>query len=303
MNKEEIAERVRKETLQKVQTTGNLSGLKVSQIDTLLTQYLPSIKAALPKHLTPERMIQMSTQLISRNPKIAECSVQSVIGAVMQASILGFEPVEALGYCYFVPYGKSLQFQIGYKGYISLARKSGEIKQLYAEVVRSDDEFSYEIGLNPSIKHIPGSGDGEVTHVYAVAHFKDGGYQFVVLTRKQVEKLRLRNTSQKATPSGAWATDYEAMAKGKALKQLSKYLPLSIEASHAIVSDEAVINEAAWSKDNTGINPEGLMYEDTTAEEMPSPEQPSPEPPAQEPPAATQPESNEIVLGPNDKVF
>ena len=143
---------------------------------------------------------------------------------------------------------------------------------LYAEVVREGDDFTVEYGLNPILKHIPAieNEEAKVTHVYAVAHYKDGGYNFVVMTYNQVERLRKRNPMQKGSPAGAWATDWEAMAKAKAIKQLSKYMPLSVDMQNATVADEAVIDERAYSNDRSGLKIEGFTYdfEDATAEEM-----------------------------------
>lgn len=235
-------------------------GAKTSEVNELFDRYKPQIAQALPKHLTPERMIAMVTHMVTQNPAIAECTIPSVIGAMMQASILGFQPVPALGECYFVPYGKNCQFQIGYKGLVRLAQRSGELKMIDAHVVRKGDFFEYEYGLNPTMSHKPLEGNtADITHSYAVAHYKNGGYNFVVLSFNQIEKLRMRNASQKGRISGAWDTDYDKMAMAKALKQLSPYLPLSPEIVTAIASDESVIIPESFS--NGQLLPENINYE------------------------------------------
>lgn len=251
------------QALAKATKKGTLAGLKQTDVQSVLESLKPQIAQALPKHLSADRMIQMATQVIVKNPKVAECSAASLIGAVMQASILGFKPSDSLGQVYFVPYGKSVQFQIGYKGFIDLARRSGQIKTLYAYCVMQNDHFEYELGLEPKLTHRPAQEDrGEMTFVYAVAHYKDGGYNFVVLSRNEVERLRLRNAFQKSKPSGAWATDYEAMACAKAIKQLSKYMPLSEEMQGAVLSDEGVIQPDNFSNDQTGsLDADGIYPE------------------------------------------
>ena len=251
------------QALAKATKKGTLAGLKQTDVQSVLESLKPQISQALPKHLSADRMIQMATQVIVKNPKVAECSAASLIGAVMQASILGFKPSDNLGQVYFVPYGKSVQFQIGYKGYIDLARRSGQIKTLYAYPVYQNDHFEYELGLEPKLTHRPAQEDrGEMTFVYAVAHYKDGGYNFVVLSRNEVERLRLRNAFQKSKPSGAWATDYEAMACAKAIKQLSKYMPLSEEMQGAVLSDEGVIQPDNFSNDQSGsLDADGIYPE------------------------------------------
>jgi recombination protein RecT len=245
---------------QKVAQKGNLTGLNQGEIGQYLSGMKDRIAQVLPKHLTAERVLQMAATTVHRNPAVAKCTPASLLGSVMQASILGFPPVDALGYCYFVPYGKEVQFQIGYKGYVELARRSGKIKMVYAEVVREGDEFTAAFGLNPILEHKPKFDNGKpFTHVYAVCHFNDGGYNFVILSKKDVERLRMRSPMQKGTPAGAWATDYEAMAKAKALKQLSKYLPLNIDQAESIATDEAILKPENFQ--NGQVKIEDISYE------------------------------------------
>lgn len=250
---------------QKVAAAGSLAGLNQGEIGQYLSGMRDRVAQVLPKHLTADRVLQMAATTIHRNPAIAKCSPASLLGSVMQASILGFPPVDALGYFYFVPYGKDVQFQIGYKGLVELARRSGKIKMVYAEVVREGDDFTARFGLNPTLEHTPRFDSTKpLTHVYAVCHFNDGGHNFVVLSRSDIERLRMRSPMQKGTPAGAWATDYEAMAKAKALKQLAKYLPLNIDQAEAIATDEAVLTPDNFDRGSVKI--EDVSYEDQTDE-------------------------------------
>jgi len=236
------------ESLAKATKPGTLAGLKHTQIQDVLCGMKQQINMALPRHLDPDRMIQIVATELSRNERLKECTVTSLIGAVMQASILGFSPASVLGECYFVPYGGQVQFQIGYKGYKKLARQSGQISQLYAECVYKGDTFEYSLGLDKNLIHKPDlfgtRKDEDLLFVYAVAKYKDGTNDFVVLTKTEVEKLRLRNTFQKAIPDGAWKTDYSAMAKAKAVKQLAKWLPLQDTSAPDDFKKAAVLDEA-----------------------------------------------------------
>ena len=258
----------------------SMASMNTGQVGDLLGRYKLQIAQAMPKHLTADRLIQLATTLIVKNPEIAKCTKASIIGAVMQAAQLGFRPIEALGECYFVPYNrniapkgappqwvKEVQFQIGYKGLISLARRSGQIKSIHAFCVFSGDKFEYELGLNPNITHVPNEEQintmDALTHAYAVAHYNDGGYNFVVLSKKRIEALRLRNPMfrKNPSPSGAWESDYASMACAKAIKQLAKYMPLSDEMQHAYASDEAIINPDDFAKDQSGTL-ENITYPD-----------------------------------------
>jgi recombination protein RecT len=257
--------------VQKVKSSGSLAGLTQGEIGDYLGGMKERVAQILPKHLTADRVLQMAATTIHRNPAIAKCSPTSLLGAVMQASILGFPPVDSLGYCYFVPYGKDVQFQIGYKGYIDLARRSGKIKDVYAEIVREGDVFEAEFGLERSLKHKPSFDNSKaLTHAYAVVHYTDGGYSFVILSKSDIEKLRMRSPMQRGAVSGPWATDYEAMAKAKALKQLSKYLPLSLDQQTNIAADEVVLtpdNFMRGTDGNSSVKLEDISYEDYVDEE------------------------------------
>lgn len=264
---------MRRSVATRAKEQNSLSGMTQGDVASYLAPMKSRLAAVLPKHLTADRIIQMASTTIVRNPAIAQCTPASLLGSVMQASILGFPPVDALGYCYFVPYGKSVQFQIGYRGMIELARRSGRIQTIYAEVVREGDEFECSLGLEPSLKHTPRFDPSrQMTHVYAVCKFTDGGTNFVVLSREEVERLRLRNPMQSRVAKGAWATDYEAMAKAKALKQLSKYLPLNIDTLTAIQSDEAVITPESFTAAGE-YKIEDAVYEPQPEEDTPTAEE------------------------------
>jgi recombination protein RecT len=252
-----------KTALAKASIPNTLAGLSRVDLSKVIGHMGANIAQALPKHITPDRMMQIIINALDKNPAIKECQVSSIVGCIMQASILGFKPIDSLGQVYFVPYKqkdgtKQLQIQIGYKGFIDLARRSNQIKMLYAEVVREGDQFEYEVGLFPKLIHKPtGKSEGKITHVYAVAHYKEDGYNFIVLTFDEVEKLRKRNPQQGATPSGAWYSDYAKMAKAKAIKQLATYMPLNDEMQEAVRVDESVID----LKDG-GVLDESLQYEE-----------------------------------------
>ncbi|HZG70635.1 MAG TPA: recombination protein RecT [Chondromyces sp.] len=197
----------------------------------------PEIARALPKHMNVERLTRIALTTIRTNPKLLECTVPSLLGAVMQAAQLGLEP-GLLGQCYIIPYGKEATFVIGYKGMIDLARRSGNIKSIYAHEVYENDEFEYEYGLHPTLKHRPAMQDrGNLIGVYAVAHFNNGGYHFEFMPFLEIERRRFRSRAHSAGP---WVTDYEEMAKKTVIRHIFKYLPISIEIMHSVAQDETI---------------------------------------------------------------
>ena len=204
----------------------------------LIKRQRSAIEVALPKHLDTDRFARIAMTLVRTNPKLAACDPMSFIGALMVSAQLGLEPSGAggLGQAWLVPYGKEVQFQIGYKGIIELARRSGQLSSIEAHEVCENDEFSYSYGLDDHLTHTPLlRGDrGRPFAYYAVAKFKDGGHAFVVLSRDDVESHRKRS---KAKDSGPWVTDYDAMARKTCIRVLAPYLPLSPELEKAISGD------------------------------------------------------------------
>lgn len=218
---------------------------KVHSIKDLIRSMEPQIKAALPSILTPERFTRMVLTALSSNPKLQECSPQSFLGAMMQAAQLGVEPNTPLGQAYLIPYRNhgilECQFQLGYKGLIDLAYRSGAIRDISAHVVYSGDGFEFEYGFEPKLVHKPAMIDrGTPIAYYAVYHTKDGGGGFVVMSQEDIEKHR--NKFSKAAGQGfsPWATNFEEMAKKTVLKKLLKYAPLKTEFVQAVATDETV---------------------------------------------------------------
>lgn len=236
-----------------------------------LQQMAPEIKKALPKHLDVDRLTRIAMTTIRQTPKLLECNIQSLLAAVMQSAQLGLEP-NILGQAYIIPYGSEAQFIIGYRGMIDLARRSGQIESIYAHPVYSNDEFEYEYGLNPKLRHKPAMGDrGEFIGAYGVAKFKDGGYHFEFMPKSEIDKRRGRS---KAKNSGPWVTDYEEMACKTVIRHMFKYLPISIEIMKQVeTTDETIKTELREDMTESPDISENII--DVDYEEAP-PESPAP---------------------------
>lgn len=221
-----------------------------------LEKYKDQITAALPAHLTADRMSRIMLTEIRKNAGLLQCDPKSLFGAVIQASQLGLEPGNALGHAYLLPFRNNkkncmdVQLIIGYRGMIDLARRSGQIESFTARAVHDDDEFSYSYGLEDKLVHVPcQDGDcGALSHVYAIAKLKGGGVQWDVMTLTQVNAIR---ATSKAKDSGPWKTHFEEMAKKTVVRRLFKFLPVSVEMQSAIGLDEQA--EAGVPQDNSAI--------------------------------------------------
>lgn len=196
---------------------------------------IEQMRQALPSNLDPRRLLRIARSEIAANPKLQATDPSSFLNALIRAASLGLEP-GLLQQCYLVPYGDQVQLIIGYRGMMDLVRRSGEIKRFAAHVVYAEDEFSYSLGLEESLLHKPALGErGDPTHVYAFAEFNAGGYQYEVLSIGEVEAIRARSKAR----GGPWQTDYARMAQKTALKRLTTYLPLSVDAMEAVAIDNS----------------------------------------------------------------
>jgi recombination protein RecT len=188
---------------------------------------------ALPEHVTVERFTRNLLTAVQEDPKLLECDRRSLWKAAMTAAQLGLIVGKALGQFWIVPFNNNKRGYIeavpipGYRGYITLARNSGEVETLSAYEVCEKDEFDYELGLDPKLVHRPAKGDrGELTYVYCVVRYKDGGWHVEVMSRADVDRIRAR---AKARDDGPWVTDYMMMARKTVIRRAAHYLPLSVQ--------------------------------------------------------------------------
>jgi len=212
---------------------------KVAVVD-LIRQQQAAIELALPRHMTAERFTRIVLTEVRRNPALLRCEPMSLLGAVMLAAQLGLEP-GPLGHAYLVPFGREIQFVVGYKGMIDLARRSGQVSTIVGRPVFEGDRFDFAFGLEDRLEHVPAPDSDhdpdKLTHSYALAKFRDGGHVFVVLTRSEIERFRARSPSAKAKTS-PWKTDFVAMAVKTAVRRLFTWLPVTPELAAVQTVDE-----------------------------------------------------------------
>lgn len=247
---------------------------KPKTIEDYLKQMAPAMSQALPKHMDVDRLMRLTMTTIRTTPELREADVGSLLGGVMQAAQLGLEP-GLLGQCYLLPFQNrkkgitEVQFIIGYKGMIDLARRSGHIQSIYAHAVYENDDFEYELGLDPKLKHTPSmdADKGEYIGSYAVAHFKDGGYQMEFMPKAEIEKRR------NASPGGRskyspWNNYYEEMANKTVIRHMWKYLPISVEIQQHVAHDEGVARDIKNITPNDDIFLEAPDYIDMDTGEI-----------------------------------
>lgn len=272
---------------------GNGAPARVSTADVvkeMISRQAKALAAVLPDHLDADRYARLTLTAVKANPRLmaafaTEQGQVSVLLSAMQAAALGLEPNTPTQECWLQPRRKKdnnvwvdeCELSIGYKGYAKLARRSGTVKEIVAEVVHDGDEFEFARGLiEDTFHHKPTAPDGApLTHVYALARLTNGGAAWVVLNRAQVEKRRAMSESwknDKSRPYSPWTLWTEEQWCKTAIRHLLTHgqVELSPELARAASSDEQPLQV-----DDDGMI-DALVID---------------EPRAIEPPAAPEPES------------
>lgn len=221
---------------------------KPSTLRDYIKQMEGEIAKALPTVITPERFTRMVLTALSTDKKLELCTPQSFLGAMMTAAQLGLEPNTPLGQAYLIPYKNKgvleCQFQIGYKGLIDLAYRSGEVEIIQAQVAYENDEFDYELGLDPKLKHKPAKENrGKPIYYYAIFKTKSGGYGFEVMSKHDIDVHAKKYSQSYSSEYSPWQKNFDEMAKKTVLKRVLKYAPLKSDFVRAIAVDETVKKE------------------------------------------------------------
>lgn len=225
----------------------------------------PEIRRALPAVLTPERFTRMALSAINNTPALADCTPMSFIAAMMNAAQLGLEPNTPLGQAYMIPYKNKgvmeCQFQLGYKGMIDLAYRTGQVQMIQAQIVREYDYFEYQYGLEPKLVHRPGENDrGEITFIYGLFRLINGGYGFEVCNKADMDAFAAKYSKSFGSRYSPWTENYEDMAKKTVIKRALKYAPVSADFQKALSTDETIKTEI--SVDMSEIRNECLLEPD-----------------------------------------
>lgn len=183
-----------------------------------------------------EKLARSFAWEINTNDKLRQCNQKSMIDAFYKCCEYGLDPNSALGEVWIIPYKGNIDFQIGYRGWLKLLWNSPQVSNVYSYAVYEDDEFSYELGMNPNIKHIPAK-DGDrsldkLVATYGVVKLNNGEAQVKVCYRNEIEESKssskgLYDKHGKPTKS-PWHYHYEAMALVVPIRRMAKNLGLTM---------------------------------------------------------------------------
>lgn len=206
-------------------------------------RFKEAISTSLPSHLTAERFVRVALTAMMKTPKLAQCSKQSIFKCLLDLSSLGLEPDGRNAH--LIPFenkktgNTEAQLIIDYKGLIALALRSGEIKNIRAELVCQNDIFSWDNGI-VSHKVDWFKPRGKILAVYSHVRKTNDVDDYEVMTLEEVQNIQKRS---KAGQSGPWITDFNEMAKKTVIRRHTKRLTLSPEFNDALIKDDDKLDE------------------------------------------------------------
>lgn len=253
------------------------------------------IAAALPRHIKPEYLVRVIVTTCNKNPELYQAFAEnpaSFLGAVMECSQLGLVPDGVLGMAYLIPRKNSRNsgrrdtvLQLGYKGLMDLAYRTGRVHFIKGETVFEKDHFEYDLA-QMTIEHRPAEGErGQATHYYAVARVEGVPFPvFAVMSKADALRHRDRFAARKAD-NAPWWEHFDAMAEKSCVRELCKWLPRATEIDAGRLSRAAALDElaeAAVPQDlGAAVTIDGVVIEDdeggaSEPEQQREPEQAAP---------------------------
>jgi len=224
-----------------------------------LTPLGPRFAQVLGKTMPVERLMRTVMISVERLPALLDCDRQSIFNAAMSAACLGLEVDGVTGQAYLIPFKGKAQLVIGYKGYNTMAARSGIT--ITGAVVREGDLFEYELGSAAFVRHVPTLGSkGRIIAAWASATSKMRPAVVCVLDIDELMAVKGKSPGARRSDS-PWndqAIGFPAMCEKTAKRRLARSLPLNIMQLAARL-DEAVDEQgqAAWISPDKSVVIEG----------------------------------------------
>jgi len=217
-------------------------GVSSDRLHAAVSEIKGRLSEVAPHGYDIQRLEDMTVQVVRTGYNLSKCSMRSLQGALFHCARLGLYPGDRQQ-CFLLARnlkngGYVVQFQMGYQGYLELARRSGEIEKIEARVVHENDDFAWEYGTSPFIRHVGNLNPTEEKFKACYAVAKLSGVdekQFVVMVPYEIAKIRSCAIMNAQSPWIKWEA---SMWRKSAIIQLCKLLPTSTELAYAISRDQ-----------------------------------------------------------------
>lgn len=235
MSKQSALEKV-KQRQSGIKVPQTFAGQSNAEITEFLKDHYSHQLSTAARNIPIDRVVGAVSLITTRTPELKKCTVASLLGSVLRSLYLDLSISPDVGECYLIPrWNKNIKanectFMVGYRGYIAMTANAGILKALFSQVVHEKDQFYVEYGDNESIIHKPrlDGSRGNMTHVYCIWRFKDGGQYFEFMDKDEIEEVKKRSPAldSEFCPWNipAWVPD---MWRKSVIRKSRKYLPVS----------------------------------------------------------------------------
>lgn len=226
---------------------------------------LPAFAEVLkPTGLTAERIVRTVLIACEKTPKLLQCRRQTVINSAMTGAVLGLEMDGWSGQGFIIPYGDIAQFQIGYKGYPTIAARSN--MTVKAEAVRERDHFRYQDGTVPYIefRKAPGSREarGKIVGAWAVYTAANRPPYLVFMGIDDILAIKAKSAGARKAES-PWndvnGPGFEAMCAKTAVRQAGRFCPIVGIQRGIVLEDQQDMGRAVYMRPDGAIEDEGVL--------------------------------------------
>lgn len=217
----------------------------------------PAVKKRFEEVLCEKAPQYMSSivNLVNSDTNLKKCEPMSVISSCMVAATMDLPVDKNLGYAWIVPYGNKAQFQMGYKGYIQLALRTGQYKAINVVEIREGELIKWNpLSEEVDIDFAQRKSDKVIGYA---GYFKllNGFEKTVYWSKEEIEMHAKKFSKTYNFKNGVWQTDFDSMAKKTVLRNLlSKWGILSIEMQNAYSVDNNAIKDTILKEDNIEVD-------------------------------------------------
>ncbi len=271
---------------------------KPNTIGELIQAQIPAIAMAVggktpeERKRRAERFARICLTAVRNTPKLANCTMESFAASMMICAQLDLEPNTPQGLAFLIPFENrrrsitECQFQIGYKGLLQLAYRSGVVQSFNADVVYENEikagMFEYRKGIMPTIRHDvdllnPNLREGKIVAAYAACTLTGGQPLLRVVDAKEVERAQKSSASMAAARKynkgdySPWQTSPEAMWMKTAIKRLAAWMPQTEMLALAVDTDDrAERGESFAIEEKSGVEQLNTALANAVAEEQPA---------------------------------
>jgi len=226
---------------------------------------LPSLLQSSQASISPEKFVNIVVNQVKKDSKLLDAFMSnpsSMFASILFGAEIGLVPSDEIGEFFLISrnmkqndgtYKKTVTPLVGYKGLVKIIMRGGDYEKIEAQIVYKGDKFKVSLGTSPKLEHTPkydvDRNAENITHAYAVLHFKSGATQFAVVTRDEITAVRDKSKHPNELYFNDKGNPNRWMEKKCALIQLSKTLDKDFYGSKAIEMDATIDGGAVLTLD------------------------------------------------------